>query len=91
MAVFTPAMHTRNSSSEEGAPRRVAMDATDGETPGIQATTDPPMLPEKTALTRRPAGILIEVSSCLGIFASVDRLSRSDEAPKMPDSRGSST
>ncbi|VVB67382.1 Uncharacterised protein [uncultured archaeon] len=69
----------------------MASAATEGETPGIQATTEPHRLPEKTAVDRLLGGILISVSSCSGISVSVDRLRTRAEAPKMPDKRGSST
>ena len=49
--VYSP-MDTRNSSADACAPRRAAMEATEGETPGIQATTEPPRLPENIALTK---------------------------------------
>ena len=89
--MFTPAMETRNSSGLGVAPRRAVIAATEGETPGIQATTDPPRPPEKTALARALEESLISLSFCSGISVSVERLSRREDAPKMPERRGRST
>ena len=72
--MFTPALETRNSSGLEGRPRRAVMAAMDGETPGIQATTDPPRLPEKRAMARRPGFSFIRLSFCSGISVPVERL-----------------
>ena len=82
-------METRNSSPVEGAPKRVAMAAMDGDTPGIQAITDPPRLPSKTDLAREPAGMCRSVSFCSGMLVPEERLIIRKDAPKSPESRGS--
>lgn len=84
-------METRNSSAVPGDPRRAAIEATEGETPGIQATSDPPRPPDSTALAMVGPGILILLSVCLGIWTFVVRLRIRDEAPKIPDRRGRRT
>ncbi|OPY55669.1 MAG: hypothetical protein A4E49_00372 [Methanosaeta sp. PtaU1.Bin112] len=91
MALFTPAIDTRNSSGPGTAPRRAVIAATEGETPGIQATTEPPSPPEKRALAIAPEERCISLSFCSGTLVSAEKLSSRDEAPKIPESRGSST